>query len=213
MSLCECGVIIKNPYDLKRHLNTKSHIRIIYEANEKKRLQENGAYKAKIYKIVNDIDDRIYIGSTKQPLYKRMCEHRTYFKQGIKDCESYSLFDRYGIENCHIYLIEEIEVHTREEQLKTEREWYDRLVNVIVNKRKPFATKEERVERVRLYDKTNIHHLRSIKIKRRKELGKYTCECGSFIDVVEKTRHCKSKKHQDFINHSNVVNLVDVPII
>ena len=32
--------------------------------------------KAKIYKICNDVDDEIYIGSTCQSLSQRMAEHR-----------------------------------------------------------------------------------------------------------------------------------------
>ena len=36
--------------------------------------------KAKIYQIINDVSDDIYIGSTCQPLSKRMAEHRTSMK-------------------------------------------------------------------------------------------------------------------------------------
>jgi predicted GIY-YIG superfamily endonuclease len=32
--------------------------------------------KAKIYKIVNNIDNEIYIGATIQPLSERMAKHR-----------------------------------------------------------------------------------------------------------------------------------------
>ncbi len=36
----------------------------------------------KIYKIVNDIDDRIYIGSTTYPLHKRLYKHKTSAARG-----------------------------------------------------------------------------------------------------------------------------------
>ena len=39
---------------------------------------------SRVYKIVNDIDDLVYIGSTKQILCRRMTEHR---KSALKGCE------------------------------------------------------------------------------------------------------------------------------
>jgi len=33
--------------------------------------------------------------------------------------------------------------------------------------------------------------------EKRKE--SYICECGSSLRITEKNRHCKSKKHQNFI--------------
>ena len=33
-------------------------------------------YKIRVYKIVNDVDDRIYVGSTKQRLPKRFSGHK-----------------------------------------------------------------------------------------------------------------------------------------
>ena len=41
---------------------------------------ENG----KIYKIVNDVDDDIYIGSTTQPLCKRFGDHKAMSKLHTK---------------------------------------------------------------------------------------------------------------------------------
>jgi predicted GIY-YIG superfamily endonuclease len=199
MTLCECGSNIIDPVNMKRHLTSKKHFNLLYEEKEKKRLQENGLYKAKIYKIVNNVDDKIYVGSTIQPLYKRINQHRKrYYKPDMNQYSSCELFDAYGIENCNICLIEEIEVHNVEEQRKIEREWYDKLIDVSVNKRKPFVSTEENVELSKLYNAKIYHNKYNTIKERRKELGKYTCECGSCIDVVEKTRHHKSKKHQEY---------------
>ena len=38
----------------------------------------------KIYKIVSDLTDKIYIGSTTQPLYKRHSKHKGNYKQYIR---------------------------------------------------------------------------------------------------------------------------------
>ena len=61
--------------------------------------------KTKIYKIISDVGDKIYIGSTtKDTLAKRMAEHRSCYKRwkaGLcGKTMSYELFDEYGIENC-----------------------------------------------------------------------------------------------------------------
>jgi hypothetical protein len=42
----------------------------------------NKYHNGKIYKLVNDVDDKVYIGSTCQPLYKRLYEHKNDCKKG-----------------------------------------------------------------------------------------------------------------------------------
>ena len=44
---------------------------------------------SRVYKILNDIDDLVYIGSTQQLLCRRMTEHR---KLSLKGCEENSIF-------------------------------------------------------------------------------------------------------------------------
>ena len=34
---------------------------------------------------------------------------------------------------------------------------------------------------------------------------KITCDCGSVVTKYKIQRHCKSKKHQNFINSQNIV--------
>ena len=72
---------------------------------------ENG----RIYKIVciNDIDENdVYIGSTAEPtLSKRMERHRATYRSWLlgnikKKLTSYNIFEKYGVENCQIVLIE-----------------------------------------------------------------------------------------------------------
>jgi hypothetical protein len=67
----------------------------------------------KIYKIeaLNGEEGDVYIGSTcKQYLSQRMDKHRTSFKlwkEGkVNNVTSYNLFDKYGVENCNIILLE-----------------------------------------------------------------------------------------------------------
>jgi hypothetical protein len=68
--------------------------------------------------------DDEYIGSTTRPLSERMSKHRTAFKGGgIGRCSSIkTLFDKHGIENCKIELIEDYPCERKEQLDKREGE-------------------------------------------------------------------------------------------
>ncbi len=65
----------------------------------------------KIYKITNSIDDKIYIGSTRQTLRKRMEGHRSEVRKNNPKTLSQHMKGN-GIENFNIELIKEIQVPT-----------------------------------------------------------------------------------------------------
>ena len=63
---------------------------------------------AYIYQIVNDINQKIYVGKTEFSIEKRFQEHcRDAFKDRNEKRPLYSAMRKYGIENFHIELIEE----------------------------------------------------------------------------------------------------------
>ena len=102
----------------------------------------------KIYKIepVCDHDEGdIYIGSTtKKYLADRMCDHRADFKRQSKTkktISSFTLFEKYGVENCKIYLILLYPCNTKDELLSKEAEYIRTLK--CVNKDVPDRTKQE----------------------------------------------------------------------
>ena len=67
-----------------------------------------GYDKAKIYQIVNDITDDIYICSTCQPLSKRMAEHRTSMRsKRDSHIKLYQKMSEIGVEHFRIELIKE----------------------------------------------------------------------------------------------------------
>lgn len=89
-----------------------------------------------------------YVGSTtKQYLSQRIVKHRNSYKHWKENPEKYSfvssyiLFEKYGIENCYIELLDLCPCSCSEELRKKEREWFDKLncVNIV----RPFITKEE----------------------------------------------------------------------
>lgn len=61
-----------------------------------------------IYKIINDINDKIYVGKTDFSIEKRFKEHCTdAFKEHNEKRPLYSAMRKYGIEHFQIQLIEE----------------------------------------------------------------------------------------------------------
>ena len=78
---------------------------------------------SKIYKIVpNNGDDMCYIGNTtKQYLSQRMVAHKANYKKwketgvSCNDDSLNNLFDKYGIENCKILLIENFSCNSKDE--------------------------------------------------------------------------------------------------
>ena len=97
--------------------------------------------KSKIYKIepTNSIDSQdVYYGSTtKDTLAMRMCAHRSDYKKWKMNLRcyvsSYSLFEKYGLENCKICLVEHFPCQSKDELHA--REGYFIQNNSCVNKR------------------------------------------------------------------------------
>ena len=70
--------------------------------------------KGKIYKIVDNGYNDMYIGSTTKSLSQRMAQHRYNYKSQQNNITVYKIFDKYGVENCKIELIEEFYYINRE---------------------------------------------------------------------------------------------------
>ena len=92
---------------------------------------------SKIYKLVCNDPNLIYIGSTTQKLCQRLSKHKNHYKDN-RCISSKHLFD---IGNVKIILIEEFNCENKEQLLKRERHYIELLV--CVNKRLPGRTKKE----------------------------------------------------------------------
>lgn len=65
---------------------------------------------AYIYKIINDINDKVYVGKTEFSIEKRFQKHcKDAFREKNEKRPLYSAMKKYGIEHFHIELIEETE--------------------------------------------------------------------------------------------------------
>ena len=74
-----------------------------------------------VYKIINDIDDLIYIGSTADKLCKRMANHRLRYKlEKYLNSKLYTHMNLHGIEYFKIILVEEYKNINRETLRKHE---------------------------------------------------------------------------------------------
>ena len=132
------------------------------------------------YRIVGSgvEDSEEYIGSTKQPLHKRLYEHKKNHKRDGK-CSSKLIFQKYGIDNCSIILISQMECATYEEARREERKIYEERKKNAVNKVRPHATEEEeKKDRKELYEKNKDKIREQVKkweennVERRKEARK-----------------------------------------
>ena len=139
--------------------------------------------RGKIYKVVDIGYNECYIGSTTQTLSDRMCGHRADYKKWkagkVNMCSSYLLFEKYGVENCKIELIEIFSCSCRDELNKREgywiqqetcinkciagrskkegrKAWYERNKEIVSQKNKLYA--EQDVEKSKAIRKKSYHN-------------------------------------------------------
>lgn len=161
----------------------------------------------KIYKIWSPLGDDIYIGSTtKQYLCQRMVHHRytykMYLENGIKYCSSILIFEKYGVDNCIIELLEAKECSSKDEQCKLEGKYIRELG--CVNKNIAGRTKKEynSENKEMVNEKCKVYYIENKKKINKQQSEKCLCHCGNYYTKSNKLRHEKSIKH---IKLSNVV--------
>lgn len=165
---------------------------------------------SKIYKIISNMGDEIYIGSTTQPLHKRFSKHKSDFKcwQNKKTnyTSSFQLFEKFGIENCKIILIEEFPCENKDQLRAKEQFYIDSMI--CVNKYNSFLTPQKKKEQDKEYYELNKEKiLEKVKEYREKnkekisELNKEYCEKNKEM-ILEyqkeyREKHQEKKKIQD----------------
>jgi len=143
----------------------------------------------KIYKIVDNTNDNIYIGSTCDSLKNRLSKHKASYKSFLKGLiNNIKSFDIMKNNNYKIELLENCDIKTKQELLQRERYYIEN--NECLNKIVPGRNKKE------YYDVNKD----KINIKRNQMID---CECGRKYTIRNKARHLKSTKHQEFIKSNN----------
>jgi hypothetical protein len=153
----------------------------------------------------------IYIGSTtKKRLSQRMSEHRSQYKrwkdERIRRITSFDLFDKYGVKNCKITLLEVCCCNSKDE-LKSRESHFIRTVKC-VNKYIPNRTNAEYYQEKKdeISKKQKQYYLDNMdKLKR-----PFICQCGKECKNNNKTRHFKSISHLQYMNTNTLVNTPQV---
>ena len=106
----------------------------------------------KVYKIVNNIDNMIYIGSTTTRLCQRMNVHRCHMRNNNNNATLYKHMRELGLENFTIVLIEDYSCNSKDQLLRRERYIFDlHDKQVLLNSNRPIVTCVERIQ----YNKKN----------------------------------------------------------
>lgn len=97
----------------------------------------------RVYKIIVNCSNEIYVGSTQQECRARWQEHKDNYKRW-KDkkaggCRAFDLFDKFGIENCKIILIKQYRVTDRNQLHALEQLWINKFSKCCVNKLSAFV--------------------------------------------------------------------------
>jgi hypothetical protein len=184
--------------------------------------------KCVIYKLVcNDLTvTDCYVGHTtnftqRKKLHKSCCNCETSNNYNLKVYQT--IRANSGWENWSMIEIEKFPCKDFNEAAARERYWYEQL-KVNLNMCVPNRSKKEysethkeefkqyHKEYYKKYEEENKEELKAKRKEYREEnkekilekmKEKFTCECGGKYSYCHKSRHFKSKKHQDFISSNN----------
>ena len=151
----------------------------------------NKFHNSKIYKLTDNTNNQVYIGSTIKTLQKRLQGHMSgakSYKEG-RGCASKSIIDNgdYKIE-----LLEHYPCENRKQLLIKEQEYIDKYD--CVNKVNSHTDPKERY----------LLNRDKILIKKREYDKKYIkCECGGGYCMSHRARHLKSLRCQEYFKNKN----------
>ena len=183
--------------------------------------------KACVYQICcKDVEIKdVYVGSTTNLIERRRGHKVACTKESNKghNLPVYQIIrDHGGWDNWEVIKVEDAHVNCREDLLKIERACMERLGATLnkcvpgrskkeyqeVNKEKIVeyqkeyyeATKEQKKEYQKDYYEANKEHIKEYyEATKEQRKEKVTCQCGSVVRKDTMTRHCKTAKHQKYL--------------
>ena len=167
----------------------------------------NKLNNAKIYKIVDNINDNVYIGSTCYSLKTRLSVHKSAYKRFLNGLGGNTKsFDVLKNNDYKIELIENCNIKTKQELLARERFFIKN--NECLNKNIPGRTDKEIQQYQKEYyndnkDKLDNFHKAYNETNKEKLKEKFICVCGGNYTHSQKSTHFKSIKHQKFLQSQN----------
>ena len=167
----------------------------------------------KVYQVLNNVNDDIYIGSTCQALSKRLYEHKSHLNDGKGDL--HKLMRDIGKEPFYIELIELYPCNNREE-LRAREGYYIRergSLNKLIAGRTHQEWYEENKEHIKSYKKQyHKDNQESINVKlkkyykdnkaniNQKQNEKIQCSvCGCYSGKANISTHQKTKKCKSYV--------------
>jgi hypothetical protein len=155
---------------------------------------------SKIYKIIDNTNGNIYIGSTIQKyITTRLAGHVGDYKSYLNNNQHYmASFEIIKNANYDIILIENINCETKE-QLHARERFYIESMDCI-NKNIPGRTKHEYY--IKNKETILTQYKNEIAEKKKK---KFTCTCGSECRISEKARHERTIKHQTYLKNQAIL--------
>ena len=172
--------------------------------------------KGKIYKIVDNTNEKVYIGSTCEPtLAKRLAKHvgnyNSYLRGHGNFATSYKIIQN---GNYNIILLENCPCETKDELHARERHYIETIecVNKIIPTRSKKEYNLDNQDKFKQYykeyrikyesnNKEKISQNKKKYYQEKKEIKneKFTCECGGKYTNSHTSRHLKTSKHQNYI--------------
>ena len=159
----------------------------------------------KIYKIIDNTNGNVYIGSTCEPiLARRLSKHVQDYKRYLMGKRwSYTSFQIIANNDYNIVLIESYPCNSKDELHARERYYIETIK--CVNKQFPGRTQQEyrelHKEKIKEYknqywnyNKEEINEKRKIVLE---------CPCGGKYSKINQARHLQSKLHQNYVNTSS----------
>ena len=171
----------------------------------------------KIYKITNNINSEVYVGSTCDILRKRFNTHtRQITQESKKNRPLYKLMNELGTDVFRIDLIEDCPCDDKQALRQREGYWIRQmgtLNKVIAGRTAKEAHHEyEKTEKRIQYQQSEARkaskcqHAKENYEKNKDEINEYRrekvlCECGFLSCRGNLTRHKQTKKHLDFLEN------------
>lgn len=171
----------------------------------------NRYQNGKIYKVINiNEPDKFYVGSTCNPLCKRMVLHRSACKKESDNRKFYISMREEGIENFKIILIENYPCDSKDE-LRAREQYYIEQLNPVFNMKSAYSTEEHKKqyyeankEQIKQYYEANNEQIKQQKkqyyklhreeiLKRKKEYREAHKE--EFNERQKKYRENKKKQN------------------
>ena len=152
---------------------------------------------SKIYKLIDNTNNNVYIGSCCSSLKTRLSKHKFSYIicifnniksfEIIKNKDYIKSFEIIKNGNYKIELLEDCEIKTKDELLAKERYYIEN--NDCLNKCIPVRTEKEYKQYQKEYRETN----------KDKANEKFVCQCGGKHTRCGKSQHINSTKHLNYL--------------